>query len=402
MVLDHPHCLIKLQLAAGASHAMKLSDLIRGNLEELAQEWEAFARTCSPAAASMNVERLRDHIIPLLTFVADDMDSAQSLGEQRAKSWGNQPRQGKATEAEKHAALRVIDGFTVDQVVAEFRALRASILRLWVKHQSAISLEPAQITRFNESIDQMLSESVARHAELEAEARDKSDRRDAFIATLSHELRNPLAAISNAIYLLEAQAGTNSELTPLTNMMARQTGHLKRLLDDLLDLARISRDRIILQLCATDIRECVQDGVDGNRNLIEQKAHVLTVDMPAEAVIAEVDCTRIVEIVSNLVNNAAKYSPPGSSIRVSLTRAEEHVMIVVQDNGLGLEPEVLPHIFEAFYANHEADNAKAGLGIGLWLTRSLVELHNGTISVNSEGLGSGAEFCVTIPLREQL
>ena len=378
---------------------MNLSDLIRGNLEELAQEWEAFARTCSPAAAGMNVERLRDHIIPLLTFVADDMDSPQSPPEQREKSWGNQPPQGKTTEAQEHAALRVIDGFTVDQVVGEFRALRASILRLWVRHQSGRNVEPAQITRFNESIDQMLSESVARHAQLEAETRDKSTRRDAFLATLSHELRNPLAAISNGVYLLKAQGGTKSELTPITNMMVRQTGHLKRLLDDLLDLARISRDRIILQIAATDIRECVQDAVDGNRDLIAQKAHVLTLDMPAEPVTAEVDCTRIVDIVSNLLNNAAKYSPPGSSIRVSLRRTEEHFMIVVKDDGVGLGAEVLPHIFDAFYANHETATGKAGLGIGLWLTRNLVQLHNGAISANSEGLGCGAEFCVTIPLR---
>lgn len=381
---------------------MKLSDLIRENLEVLAVEWESFARTCSPAAARMNVKQLRDHILPLLNFVADDMESLQSRGEQKEKSLGNQPKVESPTEAEEHAALRVIDGFTVDQVVGEFRALRASVLRLWSKHELRMDVEPAQITRFNESIDQLLGESVVRHALLEAEARSVSKRREAFLATLSHELRNPLAAISNGVYVVKAAGAANPQLTSVANMMARQTRHLTRLLDDLLDLARISRDRVVLQVSATDIRECVQDAVDGNRDLITQKAHILTLDMPTVALMADIDCTRIVEVVSNLLSNAAKYSPPGSNIRISLRGEEEHAVIVVTDDGRGLEAEVIPKIFDAFYANQELNQGTAGLGIGLWLTRALVELHGGNISVKSDGPGRGAEFCVVVPLRRRV
>jgi signal transduction histidine kinase len=256
---------------------MKLSDFIRRHSEEIAKEWEGFARTCEPAAVSMNMEQLRDHILPLLHFVADDIDEPQTASEQQEKAEGRQPRAEKGTnQAEAHAALRVIDGFTVDQVVGEYRALRASILRLWAKHP-ATKAELTQIIRFNESIDQMLAESVARHAELEGVARETSSRRDAFIATLSHELRGPLGALTNGVHLVEASVATNSTLGSVTAMMLRQTRHLSRLLNDLLDLARISRDRISLNLEPTDIRDCVQDAIDANRDVLTQRNHLVNV-----------------------------------------------------------------------------------------------------------------------------
>jgi signal transduction histidine kinase len=131
------------------------------------------------------------------------------------------------------AMYRIIDGFTVDQVVGEFRALRASILRLWIERGSAnIQADPTQITRFNESIDQMLTESVVRHGQLEGQAREHSTSRDAFLATLSHELRGPLAAIVNGVYIVKASGATYASLAPIAAMMSRQTQHLRRLLDD--------------------------------------------------------------------------------------------------------------------------------------------------------------------------
>lgn len=380
---------------------MQLSDFIRRHSEDIAKEWEDFARTSSPSAARMNVEQLRDHILPLLRFVADDMDEPQTKFEQKEKAHGNQPSSnGEDSEAQVHAGLRMIDGFTVDQVVGEFRALRASILSLWSKYQSTdVQTEPDQITRFNESIDQMLNESVVRHAELEAVAREQSQRRDAFLATLSHELRNPLATIINGVQLVTASAATNPSLALVAAMMHRQAAHMMRLLDDLLDLARISRDRIQLKMVTTDLRECVQDALDANRAVITQKAHVLKVDMPQEPIVVACDCTRIMEVVSNLLNNAAKYSPTGSNIEVSLSRDEQHVMISVKDDGTGIDTALLPRIFDAFYFSGDDNVGKSGLGIGLWLTRNLVELHAGTIVVRSEGPGRGAEFCVKIPLR---
>jgi signal transduction histidine kinase len=379
---------------------MRLSDFIRTHSEEIAKEWEAFARTCSPAAAKMNVEQLRDHILSLLRFVADDMDAPQTGFEQSEKAQGRQPlAKVEASEAEKHAALRIIDGFTVDQVIGEFRALRASILRLWIKHRSVnIQADPTQITRFNESIDQMLTESVVRHGHLESQAREHSSSRDAFLATLSHELRGPLAAIVNGVYIVKASGATNARLAPVAAMMSRQVQHLRRLLDDLLDLARISRNRLSISRVPTDIRQCVQDAVDANSDGLTQGARILKLDIPEAPLVGEVDCTRIVQVISILLNNAVKYSPAGSKIDVSLTRDSECALISVRDEGIGIAAEMQPRIFDAFYVTKERDLAKHGLGIGLWLARRLVELHAGTIVAKSGGLTQGAEFCAAIPL----
>ncbi len=382
---------------------MRVADFIRQHSEDIAKEWEAFARTCSPAAAKMNVAQLRDHILPLLRFLADDMDTPQTRFEQNEKAQGRQPlAKGEASEAEQHAAMRIIDGFTVDQVIGEFRALRASVLRLWAEHRDsderAPITEPAQITRFNESIDQMLSESVARHAYLETQAREHSTRRDAFLATLSHELRGPLAAIANGVHIVEAVGATNERLASVAAMMTRQTQHLRRLLDDLLDLARISRDRLSLSCAPTDIRQCVQDAVDANREEPTQPSHVLKLNLPAEPLVGEVDSTRIMQVISILLNNAIRYSPVGSSIELSLIRDHECARVSVRDEGVGIAAEVLPHIFDPFRVTDENDLARHGLGIGLGLARKLVELHAGTLVAESAGPGRGAEFCVAIPL----
>jgi len=379
---------------------MRLSDFIRARTERIAKEWEDFARTCEPAASKLNVEQLRDHILPLLRFLADDMDSTQTPAEQHDKAYGNREPSGTDdTEGEVHGGLRVIDGFTVDQVVGEFRALRASILRLWIAEDAAdVAAHPEQIIRFNEAIDQLMTESVARHADLHAQAYEQSKRRDAFLATLAHELRGPLSAIANTVHLIQSFAATNADLAPMGALMSRQTQHLKRLLNDLLDLARIARDRISLEISLTDIRECVQDAIEANREAIAQKAHVLKVEVPPTPVVAEVDSTRIVQVTSNLVNNAAKYASEGSRIEVALSEDDAHAVIRVKDDG-GFDPQLLPVIFDAFSANHHDDLGKTGLGIGLWLTRRLIELHAGTIEAFTEGPGRGAEFRARIPLR---
>jgi signal transduction histidine kinase len=378
---------------------MRLSDFIRAHSEEIAKEWEAFARTCAPAVARMSVDRLRDHIASLLRFVADDMDAPQSGFEQSEKAQGRQAVTNLETsEAEKHAALRVIDGFTVDQVIGEFRALRASILRLWIQFGSAhIQAEPPQITRFNESIDQMLSESVQRHGKLESEAREQASSRDAFLATLSHELRGPFSTIANGVHILAALAATNPQLASVAGMMSRQAQHMRRLLDDLLDHARITRNRLLMISKPTDIRQCVQDAVDANGESLTPGAYVLRLDMPQEPFLADVDCTRIVQVISILINNAVKHSSAGSRIDVSLTGDSEYVVISVRDEGIGIDAEALPRIFDAFFVTHENNPEKPGLGIGLWLARRLVEMHHGTIVAKSEGPTRGAEFCVAIP-----
>jgi signal transduction histidine kinase len=377
---------------------MKLSDFIRSNAKEIIQDWEDFARTCLPAAGTMDDARLRDHVVELVAFIADDMDSAQSSFEQTEKAQGRGPDPQGDSEAEVHAILRAADGFTINQVMGEFRALRASILRLRTK-QPTTQPDVVEMTRFNESIDQMLSESVARHTKIIADNLQQARReKDEFISTLSHELRSPVAAISNCSHVLNASRMIDPKVARVADILERQTGHLARLLEDLLDVARISRERIILKLETVDIRKCVQDGVDANTELLAQNGQVVKVDMPSVPMTIRIDCTRVAQVVSNLVNNAAKYSPPSSTIDVSLTSETNHAVIRVRDNGVGIEASLLPYMFDAFHENQVPNLGREGLGIGLWLSRQLVELQGGTITVNSEGSGTGAEFCVRLPL----
>ena len=377
---------------------MKLSDFIRSHTNEIVQEWENFARTCLPAAGTMDDARLRDHVVELVAFIADDMDSPQSYFEQAEKGQGRGPGSGADTEAETHAILRAADGFTIDQVMGEFRASRASILRLRTK-EPATQSEVVEITRFNESIDQMLSELVARHTKIIAdELRQASREKDEFISTLSHELRSPVGAISTCSQILKGNGTNDPTVARVSDILARQTGHLARLLDDLLDVARISRKRMLLKLDTTDIRTCVQDAVDANSQLVGQKGQAIGVDMPSQPVSMRADCTRLAQVISNLVNNAAKYSPTGSTIKVSLTLETDHAVIDVSDNGVGIEPGLLSHLFDAFHDNHPGDLATQGLGIGLWLSRQLIEMHGGTITAQSEGRGAGARFRIKLPM----
>jgi signal transduction histidine kinase len=381
---------------------MKLSAFIRSHTDEIVREWDRFARTCQPAATGMDDVRVRDHVLQLLMFIARDMESAQTDFEQSEKSKGRADLEHALdSEAETHAVARVVDGFTIDQVVAEFRALRASILHLRANQETPITRsEVMELTRFNECIDQMLSESVSRHTRLVSDVlRDANRQKDEFISTLSHELRNPLSSIRNCVQILGGNGSTDpSVATRVINMLARQTGHLERLLDDLLDVARISRNRVILKIEPHDIRLCVQDAVDANTGLIEKKGHAIKVDVPSAPVTIDVDCTRLAQVVSNLLNNAAKYSPAGSDIEVSLKRETHHAVIRVRDNGIGIDEHLLPHVFDAFYANRAGGDVKQGLGLGLWLSRQLTELQAGTITVDSNGPGTGTEFCVRLPL----
>jgi signal transduction histidine kinase len=144
----------------------------------------------------------------------------------------------------------------------------------------------------------------------------------------------------------------------------------------------------------------VQDAVDGNRQLFTEKEHEVSVDMPNEPVIAQVDCTRVAQVLGNLVNNAAKYSPPQSNLEVAMKLRADEAEILVRDNGIGIEPQLLPHIFDAFYMSESATEGRQGLGVGLWLSRQLIEMLGGKITAHSEGPGTGAVFRVRLPLHQ--
>ena len=229
----------------------------------------------------------------------------------------------------------------------------------------------------------------------EAALREADRRKDEFLATLAHELRNPLAPVRNALEVMRLTDDPN-RVRPVREMMARQVGQMVRLVDDLLDVSRITRGRVELRTGPVDLAGVVRDAVETSRPLIDAGRHELAVDLPPNPVVVDGDRFRLSQVVANLLNNAAKYTPPGGRIGVEVGRDGGDGVVRVRDTGTGIPADMLDRVFEMFV---QADRSQGGLGIGLTLVRSLVELHGGTVRVASEGPGRGSEFTVHLPLR---
>lgn len=231
------------------------------------------------------------------------------------------------------------------------------------------------------------------------EALRRADRqKDEFLAMLAHELRNPLAPIRNAAVLLTREVGADPRLGTLTAMITRQTQHLTRLLDDLLDVSRIARGRIVLQPEPLEVGEFIGPAIEMVQPLMNEKLHKLRVDRPGQPLHVHGDRARLVQCLCNLLNNATKYSAARSEIVLVVTEAPDSVTIEVRDNGVGISPELLPHVFDLFIQGERSlDRSQGGLGIGLSIVKRLVAMHQGTVSASSEGIGRGSTFSVRLP-----
>ena len=226
-----------------------------------------------------------------------------------------------------------------------------------------------------------------------------AQRKDEFLAMLAHELRNPLAPIRNALHLLGESAVPEQERASLRAMMKRQVDHMVRLVDDLVEVSRLSRGTIELRCDVVELADVLRNAIDLSRPLIDTGRHALHLDLPDEALPVDADPVRLAQVFGNLLNNAAKYARSGGEIRVGARLEGNEVVVSVLDRGIGIEPDVLPHVFELFtQGRREAHRAQDGLGIGLTLVRSLVEMHGGTVTAHSDGRGHGAEFIVRLPL----
>jgi signal transduction histidine kinase len=226
-------------------------------------------------------------------------------------------------------------------------------------------------------------------------------RKDEIIATLSHELRNPLAPIENSIETLRMTNQVAAESTYLLDIVERQVDNLVRLVDDLLEISRISRGKVQLHKQLADISEAVESAVETSGPSIDAAGHHLSVMLPSKVLRANVDPLRISQVVANLLTNAAKYTPNGGTIEVTVLQEGQSVVISVKDTGIGISQEMLPRVFEMFVqTDREHKQARGGLGIGLALAKNLVEMHGGKIEARSDGLGKGSEFLVRLPLGE--
>lgn len=233
-----------------------------------------------------------------------------------------------------------------------------------------------------------------------ARALQESDRRkDEFLATLAHELRNPLAPIRSAIQVLRTMGAPDPRFQEIQSVVERQVNHLVRLVDDLMDVRRISEGKLDLHLEQVDLGEILQFAVETSHPIIQAARHQFQVDLPSEPLMMKADPVRLTQVVANLLNNAAKYTPEGGEIHLTATADGPAVVIRVRDNGMGIPAEMQHRVFELFtQVNRHLKRSQGGLGIGLNLVRRLVEMHGGTIAAHSAGDGQGAEFTVRLPL----
>ena len=243
------------------------------------------------------------------------------------------------------------------------------------------------------------SQDVTELIEAQQALRDADRRKDEFLATLAHELRNPLAPIRNAVHLLKLSGTTDPQVRAARGMIDRQLQQMIRLVDDLMEVSRITLGQITLQCEPLDLRDVLSGALESALPLVEASGHQIDVTLPPEPVPVQGDPTRLSQVFQNLLNNACKYTPRGGEIDLRLETDGTEAVVAVRDNGVGVPLEMQGRIFELFTRSHPTDEIKAsGLGIGLALSRQLAELHGGRIEVNSEGPGAGAEFRVRLPI----
>ena len=251
-----------------------------------------------------------------------------------------------------------------------------------------------------EHTNRVLQGEVAERARAEGALKEADRHKDEFLAVLAHELRNPLAPIRNAVEIMRRSALSDPQLAWSRDVIERQVKHLTRLVDDLLDVSRITRGNINLSREAVSVTTIVARAIETIAPLIAEQRHELTVEVGEEALEVEGDLTRLTQVLGNLLNNAAKYTDPGGNISVSALRVSTDVEIRVRDNGIGIPPELLPRLFQLFtQVDGAAHRAQGGLGIGLALVRQLIQMHGGSVTAYSQGPGHGSEFLIRLPLR---
>jgi PAS domain S-box-containing protein len=235
--------------------------------------------------------------------------------------------------------------------------------------------------------------------QMTADLSDADRRKDEFLALLAHELRNPLAPIRNGLQLLKLAGDDRQAIEQARAMMERQLSQMVRLVDDLLDVSRITRNRLELRRERVELAAVVHSAVETSRPILDARGHDLTVSLPPTPIHLDADSTRLAQVFSNLLNNAAKYTEPGGRIWLTAERQGEEVVVTVKDTGMGIPPSMLPKVFDMFtQVDRTLERSQGGLGIGLTLVQRLVDLHGGTVQASSQGIGKGSEFVIRLPI----
>ena len=375
---------------------MRLAEFIVQNRKPILAEWEAFAKSCAPASGTMNVRSLADHANAMLTVIARDLETPQGNAEQSAKSRGllSEGDNEESTAAQEHGSARAESGFTIDQMVAEFRALRASVTRLWLQQEDFSTAEHVDdLTRFNEAIDQALAESIVTYTQ------DIDQSKDIFLAILGHDLKSPLGAVTmSASFMLETGGLVEPHLT-LTRQIANSSKRMQQMIGDLLDFTR-SRlgDGIPILRAPVSVGKIVHDVVDEVRAGSPDR----TVEIDARTgITVDWDCARISQALANLLSNAVEHSPKASAVTVQVEQHNGDVAITIHNDGDPMSAEQLDGIFGSMKSTQGAtEPGNSGplghLGLGLYIAERIVHAHKGRIQVESTE-SSGTTFRMLIP-----
>ncbi|WP_175885558.1 HAMP domain-containing sensor histidine kinase [Burkholderia sp. BCC0044] len=370
---------------------MRLADFIVRNMEPILVQWEAFAATLLPAARHMNSLGLRDHAREILNAVAKDIATPQTREAQHEKSLGRAPEPVNAAEtaAETHAVLRARRGFNINQLAAEYRALRASVLRLWIDACRPGLPDMDDMIRFNEAIDQALAESVAFFTEQVEQARNL------LLGMLSHDMRTPLQTIQlTASYLAALNAG--EEVSEAAARLIRSGGRMQGLLDDLCDFNRTQLGLGINVVPRNvDLAHVLVNVVDELRAVHPDRE--ITVDLRGD-LRGDWDDRRMQQLLSNLVDNAIKYGARDTPVRVAAATSGAEVLIEVGNSGPAIDPRTLDRIFDPLERGDEGQRrtgGDAGLGLGLFIANEIAKAHSGRIDARSDQ--TETVFAVRLP-----
>ena len=378
---------------------MRLADFILANREPILAEWEAFARTCAPASGSMDIAALRDHANEMLTVIARDLSTSQGASAQSEKSKGNAPSTDpeERTAAEEHGSGRAESGFTVEQMISEYRALRASVIRLWTKVQGELAPGDVEdLTRFNEAIDQSLAESITRYTQ------DLDQSKEMFLAILGHDLRTPLGAvITSAKFMLETGELEEPNLT-LTSRIVSSSSRMNHMVGALLDF---TRSRLGGSIPVTPAKMSMGKVVHDVVHEIAAAHPDRTIRVSARGSFeGNWDSARMSQVLTNLIGNALEHGSRQADVTVDVAGDDKEVAIAIHNDGDPIPTERLNGLFNPMKAKTSTGaaagtGASGNLGLGLYIAERIVNAHKGKIDVASEQDG-GTTFTVRLPRRD--
>jgi signal transduction histidine kinase len=359
---------------------LRLSSFILSEMDSIVAEWEIFAAAQLPAAAQMGSLALRDHVEQILQALAKDILTAQTSDEQseKSKGRGRRPREAPNTAAETHALLRAESGFSINQMAAEYRALRASVLDLWTRKSEPYAVDPQEMIRFNEAIDQAVAESVAFfNARIDNE-------RNLLLGVLGHDMRSPLHVIQlTATYLSNVDAGTN--VATCAARLLKSASSLKALLDDLLDFNRTKLGLgITISPAAVDLAEAFAAELEQLRVANAGRSIILEANGDVSGVW---DINRLNQLLGNLVVNALKYGAFSSPVKVVLNGLPGEVTFAVHNHGPKIEQSMLAQIFEPLkrgVGGQFVSGTEGSMGLGLYIAREIATAHGGDIAAKSD------------------